>query len=885
MKLRRWRRAEQETELDEEIRGHLRMATRDRMERGESAAEAAAAARREFGNVGLVKETTREVWGSGLFEKFRQDLRYGARMLVRQPGFTLVAILTLALGIGANTTIFSVVNSVLLGPPLAAQPDQLFRILKIHGNFFSFPNYRDLAEGTQQSFSMMAAHNAGHLNLKQGELIGKVFGEFVTGNFFPALGIRAAFGRTFGTETDGVPGAHPVVVMSYGLWQRRFASDAGLVGQTISLNGHQLTVIGIMPEGFRGAWPHGVAPELWTPITMFRQLRPGMDDFSDRGGESVNVFGRLKPGVSPAQAQADLSFVARRLVETYPAADPDVNRNLEGARLYPIDRAPEVMMRVLSVFIGLVFVIAGLVLLLVCANVANLLLARAVVRRQEMAIRLALGASRWRLIRQLLTESARLALAGGAAGCLLAFWVIYLLRSTRLPISMPIEFNAKMDVSVLVFTLLISVLSGVLFGLAPARHAAKLDLVPMLKDDRRGGGKRPARFSLRNLLVVSQVSVTLVLLITAGLFTRSLQKVHSFSPGFETERVLTVSMDLMAGGYNEVRGKLFYRRLLDQFEQAPGVNSASLAEIIPLKEQIPRGSQVAIEGYNSPGGDNPWFLFKTVEPSYFETMGIPVLTGREFNLQDSEGAPPVVIVSETMAHRFWPGQSAVGRRLRLSERDNVYSPLYEVVGVVKDSKYRSLSEEPRSYFYVSALQHYRQQVSLLLHTAGEPSQLRNAVRDRVQVLDKGLLIEVATMRENMSLQFLFPSIAAVVLGLVGLFGLNLAVVGIYGVISYAVSQRTGEIGLRMALGAHSRDILRLMIGQGMKLTLIGVGLGAVIALGLSRLLSRLLVGVSAADPLTFFVVPLLLTIVAFFACWIPARRATKVDPMIALRCE
>ena len=884
MRLRPWRRAERENELDEEIRTHLRMAIRDRMERGESAEEAAAAARREFGNLGLVKETTREVWGIGLFERFRQDLRYGARMLVKQPGFTLVAILTLALGIGANTAIFSVVNTVLLAPPLAAQPEQLFRILKIHGNFFSFPTYRDLAEGTQ-SFSMLAAHNAGHMNLKQGETIGKVFGEFVTGNFFPAIGIRAAFGRSFGTETDGVPGAHPVVVMSYGLWQRRFGSDAGLVGQTIALNGHQMTVIGIMPKEFRGVWPHGVAPELWAPITMYPQLRPGMDDFSDRGRESVNVFGRLKPGVSPAQAQADLSLVARRLVETYPLTDADRNRNLEGTRLYPIDRAPEVMMRVLSVFIGLVTVIAGLVLLLVCANVANLLLSRAVLRRQEVAIRLALGASRWRLMRQFLTESALLALAGGVAGCLLAAWLTYLLRSFQLPIPIPIELNASMDSGVLGFTLAVSSLSGLLFGLAPAWHAIKLDLVPMLKDDRRGGGGRRSRLSMRNLLVISQVAGSLVLLICAGLFARSLQNVHNFDPGFETERVLTVPLDLVAGGYNEVRGKLFYRQLLDQFEHAPGVQSASLAEFIPLKTEGIRDSGVVIEGINQPGLDIPWLLLNTVGPRYFKTMDIPVLAGREFNYQDSEGATPVVIVNETMAKRFWPGQSPVGRRMRLSERNNVLSPFYEIVGVVKDSLYRGLSAEPQSFFYLSALQNYREQMALHVRTVADPSLLRNAVRDRILALDKGLFVEVTTMRENLATRFLFPRIAATVLGLVGLFGLSLAIVGIYGVISYAVSQRTGEIGLRMALGAQSRDILRLMIGQGMKLTVIGIGLGAIIALGLSRLLSRLLIGVSAADPLTFFVVPILLTIIAFIACWIPAQRAMKVDPMSALRCE
>jgi predicted permease len=422
----------------------------------------------------------------------------------------------------------------------------------------------------------------------------------------------------------------------------------------------------------------------------------------------------------------------------------------------------------------------------------------------------------------------------------------------------------------------------VLFGLAPAWHATKLDLVPMLKDDRRGGSGKTARFSFRNLLVIAQVAVSLILLICAGLFTRSLQNIHGVDPGFETERVLTVPLDLGAAGYDETRGRLFYQQLLDQFEQTPGVQQASLAEMIPLKTEMARSSRVAVEGYDAPDGDYPSLLLNTVGPRYFETMGIPLVAGREFNHQASEGAPLVAIINETMARRFWTApQSALGRRLRLSERDHVLSPNYEVVGVVKDSKYRSMSEAPRPFFYVSALQHYRQQMALSLRTIGEPSLLRSVARDRVLALDKGLLVEVATMRENLAAAFLLPRVAATVLGLIGLFGMSLAVVGIYGVISYAVSQRTGEIGLRMALGAESRDILRLVIGQGLKLTLIGVGLGAVVALALSRLLSRLLIGVSAADPLTFLAVPLLLTTVALFACWIPARRAAKVDPMIA----
>jgi predicted permease len=619
---------------------------------------------------------------------------------------------------------------------------------------------------------------------------------------------------------------------------------------------------------------------------MQPQLLPGADNFDDRHRESVNVFGRLKPGVSPAQAQAEVSLVARRLAETYPALDPDENRNLEGARVYPLNKAPEVIMRVLSVFVGLVTIIAGLVLLLICANVANLLLSRALLRRQEVAIRLALGANRWRLIRQLLTESALLALAGGAAGCLLAAWVTYLLRSFYPPTPIPIELNAMLDGHALGFTLAVSMLSGVLFGLAPAWHATKLDLVPMLKDDRRGGGERPSRFSLRNLLVISQVAVTLVLLICAGLFARSLQNIHNVDPGYETEHVLTVPLDLGSVGYDETRGRLFYRQLLDQFERTPGVQQVSLAEIIPLKTEMARSSRVAVEADGAPGGDYPSILLNTVSPLYFETMGIPLLAGREFNHQDNEGAPPVVVINETMARRFWSDpQSALGRRLRLMERNNVLSPYYEVVGIVKDSKYRSLGEEPRPFFYVSALQNYRQQMALHVRTDGDSSLLRNAVRDRVLALDKSLLVEASTMRENLASAFLFPRVASVVLGLVGLFGLSLAVLGIYGVISYAVSKRTGEIGLRMALGANPRDILRLMIGQGLKLTLIGVGLGAVVALVLTRLLTRLLVGVSAADPLTFVAVPLLLTFVALLACWIPARRATKVDPMIALRRE
>jgi len=704
----------------------------------------------------------------------------------------------------------------------------------------------------------------------------------VTGNYFPALGVPAALGRTFGMEMDGAPGAHPVAVLSHGFWRRRFGADTGLVGQTILLNGRQFTVIGIMPEGFHGTWPLGWAPEIWAPVTMQPQLQPGVDRFGDRGAEWLEVFGRLKPGISPPKAQAAVSLVAKRLAEAYPKE----NRGLERTEVYPPDEVRGAdFLRVIPVFLGLVTAIAGLVLLIACANVANLLLARAVLRRQEVAIRLAIGASRWRLIRQLLTESVMLALLGGAAGCLLAFWLTSLLRSFHPPTPVPIEINATLDMRALYFTLAVSALSGALFGLAPAWQATKLDLIPMLKDDRRGGAGKAARFSLRNLLVVSQVAVSLVLLICAGLFIRSLGQAQSLDPGFETERALTVPLDLEPVGYDEARGRLFYQQVIDQVERVPGVQRVSLAQHIPLT--LSRNSyEVSVEGHEAPGGDYPEIDSNTVGPRYFETMGIPIIAGREFNRQDGPGSPLVVVINEMMARRFWSGpQAALGRRLRFPGRDNSFTPYYEIIGVAKDSKYGSPGEEPKSYLYLSTLQNYGRSRTLHVRTMGEPNLLRSAVRDSIQALDKGLLVEVSTMRENLVMAFFPARVAAALLGLFGLLGLSLAVVGIYGVISYAASQRTGEIGLRMALGARGGDILRLVIGQGLKLTLIGVVLGAALALALTRFLTGLLVGVSAADPLTFLAVPLLLTAVALLACWIPARRAMKVDPMIALRRE
>jgi len=813
------------------------------------------------------------------------DLRFGVRMLARRPGFTIVAIITLALGIGANTAIFSVVNAVLLRPLPAVMPEQLVRVYT-GGSHASFPNYRDLS-GEDQVFASLAAHSIAQFNLGgpgQGVESGRVFGEMVTGSYFPTLGIPAASGRTFGTETDGAPSVNPVAVLSHGLWERRFGADPELIGRPIALNGHQFTVIGIMPEGFRGTFAFGLTPEVWVPVTMQPQLLPGAERFGDRGRNWLEVFGRLKPGVAQGRAQAAIGLAAKRLADAYPIE----NRGLEQTQLYAmsgiaafrgISFAPAIF-----AFLGLLTVIAGLVLLIACANVANLLLARAVQRRKEVAIRLALGAGRRRLIRQFLSESLLLSLAGGAAGCLLAMWVVAALASFQPAVPVPIELGLSIDVRVLGYSLAVSILSGVLFGLAPARHSAKMDIAPLLKDVGGATSGMSERFRMRNLLVVTQVAISLVLLICAGLFVRSLQQAQLVDPGFETERVLMVALDLEPLGYDKARGTVFYRQLLDEVERLPGVQSASLAEIVPLT--FSRTSfGVAVEGQDAPDGRYPSIDNNTVGPGYFETLSIPLVAGREFDRQDIEGAPRVVIVNETMARRFWPGESPLGRRLWFPEGRNTANPLFEIVGVVKDSKYNTLGEPPQSFFYLSALQNYRRQAVLHVRTASAPDLLRSALRDRVLSLNPALLVEVTSMRESLALAFLPARVAASLLGLFGVLGLGLALVGLYGVVSYAVSQRTGEIGLRMALGAQRGDIFRLVIGQGMKLTLLGIALGAAASLALTRLLSSLLVGINPADPLTYITLTVLFSLVAMAACYLPARRATKVDPMVALRCE
>jgi putative ABC transport system permease protein len=687
--------------------------------------------------------------------------------------------------------------------------------------------------------------------------------------------VRAFKGRMFTEEDDRVPGAHPVAVVSYGCWQRRFGGDPNLVGKTIKLNGHDFTIVGVAPEGFRGTvWVF--EPDFYAPMMMAKQIAPGGSNwFENRGNSGLLAFGRLKQGVTATQARESLNLLMAQFAREY--------QGFEGMTFSvtpPGLAVPMIRYGALG-FAGVLMATVALVLLIACVNLANLSLARAAQRRKEIAIRLSLGAGRLRIVRQLLTESVALSLAGGVVGWLIALWMIDLVAAFKPPIDFNLLIDLRPDWRVMAFTLIVSFITGALFGLAPALQASKVDLIPALKEEAGFGGYRRSRF--RNGLVVAQVALSLPLLIAAGLIVRSLQQVQMIGPGFEVENRITMSVSLGLQGYDEARGRDFYRQLIARVESLPGSRAASYISALPLNLDFSGGS-IYVEGQPlKRASDAPIVSYESVWPRYFETMGIPLLEGRDFTMRDDKEQSRFVIVNEAFARRFWPGQSPIGKRLSRGGPDD---PRFEVIGVVKDGKYWTLGEDPRPFVYFPMAREYDSDVALVVHTSVEPQSMINAIRREVERLDANLpLYDVKTMSEHLRLP-LFPLQAgAWVAGGFALLALLLAGLGIYGVMAYAVSQRTREIGLRMALGAESRDVMRLVVKQGMWLALTGLALGLAGALVLTRLMSSVLYGVSATDAVTFAGVTLLLGSVVLLACYLPARRAAKVDPMIALRCE
>jgi macrolide transport system ATP-binding/permease protein len=811
-----------------------------------------------------------------------KEIRYAARSLLQRPGFALVAVLTLALGIGANTAIFSLVNTVLLRALPVERPDEVFamnmRRKDDSMSALSYPNYLEFRD-RNEVLSGLLLYRFVPLSLSRSGGNERIWGYEVSGNYFDVLGVKAIHGRTFLPEEDKTRLTHPVVVLSYDGWQRRFGGDPSVVGKDILINNHQFRVIGIAPEAFKGT-EQIYEPELWLPVSMLSWAEPGSNMLDERADNSFFGVARLKPGVTPAQAEGSLNILAEQLAKEY----PDTNEGQSIKLGPPGFIIPELRGAVVN-FTWVLMAAVALVLLVTCTNLAGLLLARATDRRREIAIRLAMGASRARLIRQLLTESLLLSIAGGVAGLMLAIWIVKALLAFKPPIDFPLTLDLGLDWRVLLFSMGVSVVAGAVFGLAPALQSTRPNLLHALKDTSAQGGA--SRTRLRSVLVVAQIAISLVVLIAAGLVVRTLQQLQTMNPGFDPQNALTMSFDLSLQGYDEARGQQFYHQLAERVRALPGVKSAAITSYIPLSLNY-NSRNIYVEGEPiERGGNAPSSMNAAAGSRYFETMGTPIVSGREFTEQDVEKSEQVAIVNETFVRRLMPAvkspAEAVGKRISFGDEAG---PFMHIVGVARDGKYFNIAEEPRSFLWTPLTQDYMSSGAIMVRTTGNPESMFAAVRGEVQALDPNLpLFDVTTLKEHMRLA-LFPSrVAAMVLGVFGLVALLLSAIGIYGITSYAVAQRTHEIGIRMALGAQLGDVLRLVLNHGLKLTLIGAAIGLAGAYAAMRAITSVLYGVSATDPLTFISVSVLLIGVALVACYVPARRATKVDPMIALRNE
>jgi len=816
-------------------------------------------------------------------ENLLKDARYGLRMLIRSPGFTIVALLSLALGIGANTAIFSLISAFLLAPLPVEQPSQLVSIFTtdvknpgtLPTSHLNYIDYRDKNE----AFTDVIAYTFAQVSYSSpGGESKNLFAQVVSGNYFDVLGVKALHGRTFLPDEDRTPGTHPVVVLSHAAWLRDFGGDPAIVGKTLSLNRRDFNVVGVAQSGFTGT-DIGGGPDLWVPMMMHAIIQPGFDWYDTRRGLFLAMIGRLKPGVGTAQAQASMTALGSQLEQEY--KKDNEGRSVRLVPLLTARRDPGGDGEVGKVFYALMGV-AGIVLLIACANVTNLLLARATKRKREIAIRLAMGAGRARLIKQLMTESLLLSLAGGAIGFFVALWLKEVLRSLVPFGGGPNQQSDGIDLRVLIFALVVSIVSGLLFGLAPALQASRPDLVPTLKGDiTMPVGSRRFRPNLRKALVVVQVGLSLCALITAGLFVRSLQKAENVNPGFNPENVVLMAFNLGREGYTEAQGRNFHRLVVERISAVPGVVHATIARDRPFGGGFQRS--VFIEGQEPPpGGRGVLVQTNNIGTGFFQTLGIPLLSGRDFTENDNQQAPKVMIINEAMAKRFWPDQNPVGKRLKLfGDQD-----FREVVGLVADTKYNSLTEPKRAFMYIPLQQEYVPQINLHVRAASDATGLIAALRNEVQQIDASLPAQnVQTLNERIENSLGGERSQATLHASGGILALILAAIGLYGVMSYSVAQRTREIGIRMALGARRGNVMGLVLKQGVTLVAAGVVLGLGAAFWITRYVASLLFGISAVDPITFAGTSVLLLVVALVASYVPARRATRVDPIIALRYE
>jgi predicted permease len=823
---------------------------------------------------------------------FWQDLRYAIRSLRNSPSFAIIAIVTLGLGMAVNTTIFSVINGLILRPLPVSQPEQI-AVLGLQQaqtpgvQKFTYPDYLDIRSqthsfsdvfGYRATLGLLAADGKGdHCILSR-----------VTSNYFSALAIKPAVGRLILPTEGQTPGADSVVVLGYAYWQKRFAGLRDVIGKQVQINGHSATIVGVTPKGFRGTYSI-VDMDGYIPLSA--PLVGGSDEeaakavqqlWTQREDRSISVLGRLKPGVSLKEAGSELSVVAQRVSEQHPATYKGLTFQAYPEKLARPDPDPD---NTLPGVAAAFTVLASLVLLVACFNIANVLLVRATVRQREMGIRAALGAGRGRLVRQHLTESLLLALLGGGAGLVLASWAAGFLSALPLGTDLPISFDFQPDARVYSFALGAVLVTGLVVGIIPALRVARSDVITVLREGGRGASEGPRRQILRNVLVVAQLAGSMLLLTTAGLFIRSLGKAQQTYLGFNPDHVLDFSLDVQQAGFNETRGREMYQQIDERISALPGVVSVAQAFTVPMGV-VSMDSLVIAEGHPVEPGRNS-VMYNAVTPRYFETLQIPLQRGRGFTDADNEKAPHVAIINQTMAKRFWPNEDAVGKRFSVNASPK--SILDEVVGVVQDGNYKNIIENPsEAFFYIPLSQQYMEFRTFHVRTSAPPETQIAEIEAQVHELAPEVaLTQVQTMSRALDglNGFFFFRFGAQLSGTMGLLGLILAVVGVYSVVSYAAAQRTHEIGIRMALGAAPDDILRMVLRQSLGVVLIGVAAGLTVAFAVTRVIADLLVGISSSDPVTFVAVMLLLLGVALFACWIPARRATQVSPLVALRYE